>query len=169
MKFRDLCEELKIVKMSLPEKISDFKVHWNDKFEQNHDMFSRIKRTGLTRKEAIKIIKNGIEDASEELKKNDGIYIIDFTESKFYLSVYMEKNFKDLNIKTILDYNMILRAKDRKLSVNEAEEMFNISLLEFYKDGFVNTYSGSLYLEESVDRSELDVWIAEETIIKIKG
>lgn len=160
MKFKEyLDEELKIIKMNLPKTSKEFNLFWNDKFDSNHDMFSRIKRTKLNRKEAIKTIISGIDSVSEELKKNDGMYIIDFKESKFFLSVYMEKDFKTLNIKTILDYDMLLRVRDVRLSVNEAETLFDIDLSEFYKNGFINGYYGSLFIEENIPRTELDIFL----------
>ena len=71
----------------------------------------------------------------------------------------MEKYKKTLVIKTILDYSMKLRASNRRLPVNEAEELFEMDLSEFYKDGFVNGYYGSFLIEENVKRTELDVFL----------
>jgi hypothetical protein len=66
----------------------------------------------------------------------------------------MEKDKKTLVVKTILDYDMALRASDRKLPVDEVEQMFDMNLLEFKKDGFINGYYGSFLIEENVKRNE---------------
>lgn len=152
-------EALKIVKMQLPDKSKDFNLQWNDKFSSGHDLYSRISRTNLTRKEAINTILRGIDAASQDLKSGDGVFVIDFKKSEFFLTVYMEKDKKTLVIKTILDYSMKLRATDRRLAVNEAEELFEMDLSEFYSDGFINGYYGSFLIEENVKRTELDVFL----------
>ena len=157
--YLEMNEVLKITKMNLPTKTEDFDLIWNDKFSSGHDLYSRIIRTGKSRKEAIAIILKGISAAASQLKSNDGMYIIDFKKSEFYLTVYLEKDLRTLVIKTILDYSMKLRPSDRKLSINEAEELLDIDLSEFYKDGFINGYFGSLLIEENVPRTELDVFI----------
>lgn len=156
---KEINEALKIVKMQLPPKSKYFDLQWNDKFSSGHDLYSRISRTNLTRKEAINTILRGIDVASKDLKSNDGAFVIDFKKSEFFLTVYMEKDKKTLVIKTILNYSMKLRATDRKLSVNEAEELFEMDLSEFYADGFVNGYYGSFLIEENVKRTELDVFL----------
>lgn len=152
-------ENLKIVKMNLPKQSKEFHLQWNDKFSSGHDLYSRIPRTNMTRKKAIQTIINGIDAASSVLKQNEGVFVIDFKKSEFFLTVYMEKDKKTLVIKTILDYSMKLRATDRKLSVNESEELFDMDLSEFYKDGFVNGYYGSFLIEENVARTELDIFL----------
>lgn len=148
-----------IFKLSLPRESKEFNLLWGDKFQPGHDLYSRISRTKLTRKEAISTIIRGIDEASSTLKQNEGVFVIDFEKSQFFLTVYMEKDKKTLVVKTILDYSMKLRASDRKLPVNEAEELFEMNLSEFYKDGFINGYYGSFLIEENVKRTELDVFL----------
>ena len=155
----DLIEASNVVKMNLPAISKEFNLQWNDKFSSGHDLYSRISRTKLTRKEVIDTIIRGIDESSSTLKQNEGVFIIDFKKSEFFLTVYMEKDKKTLVIKTILDYSMKLRASDRRLAVNEAEELFEMDLSEFYTDGFINGYYGSFLIEENVKRSELDVFL----------
>ena len=145
--------------MNLPTESKEFNLQWNDKFTAGHDLYSRISRTKLTRKEAIDTIIRGIDEASPTLKQHEGVFVIDFEKSEFFLTVYMEKDKKTLVVKTILDYDMKLRASDRKLPVNEAEELFDMNLSDFYKDGVVNGYYGSFLIEENFNRTELDVFL----------
>lgn len=152
-------EALKIVKMKLPAKSKDFNLLWNDKFSSGHDLYSRISRTNLNRKEAINTIIKGIDTASRDLKSGEGVFVIDFKKSEFFLTVYMEKDKRTLVIKTILGYDMKLRTTDRRLAVNEAETLFEMDLSEFYSDGFINGYYGSFLIEENVKRTELDVFL----------
>ena len=145
--------------MLLSTKSKEFNLQWNDKFSSGHDLYSRISRTNLTRKEGIDAILRSIDAASRDLKSGEGVFVIDFKKSEFFLTVYMEKDKKTLVIKTILDYSMKLRATDRRLDVNEAEELFEMDLSEFYSDGFINGYYGSFLIEENVKRTELDVFL----------
>lgn len=149
-------EVLQIKKMQLPTHSKNFKtVEWNDKLK-DHEMFSRIKtRTNLSRKEFVEKIMKVID---EEKFITDGPYVIKFFKSEFYVTVFVKLEEKYINIKTVLAYDMRLRANDRVFTVQEAEEIFSLDLSEFYKDGFVNSYYGNLLIEESLDRSTLEVF-----------
>lgn len=152
-----LTEALTITKLNLPKISRKFRiVDWNDA-KSNRELYARLKdRTTSSRKEIIEKIVKAIDILDFP---TDGPYVIKFTKSEFYLSVFVKKSESYIQIKTILAYNMRLRENDRVLSINEAEEIFNYDLSEFYKDGFVNSYYGNMLIEESLDRSKLEVFI----------
>ncbi len=156
MKYQELLEKLKIVKMSLPNKSTKFSLIWNDK-ASSHELFDRIKtRTGLTRKQAISTIVTGV-DLSAEHMVTDGPWVIRFTKSEFMVIVFKEKD--KVTIKTVLAGKMKVRPNDRPIDIKEAEELFDINLSEFYEDGFYNGMVGNLLIEESIDSKALEVFV----------
>lgn len=165
-------EALTITKMNLPTSSKKFKkIDWNDA-KSNHELYARLKdRTDASRKQIIEKIIKAI-DAIDFI--TDGPYVIKFTKSEFYLSVFVKKSESYIQIKTILAYNMRLRENDRVLTINEAEELFNYDLSEFYKDEFVNSYYGNMLIEESLDRNKLEVFIdfqegdIEDRVVRVK-
>jgi len=157
-------EALKIKKMNLPKFTpNNIPLEWNDK-PGSHNFFDRVKRANLNRNEVIPKILKSVDELSN-LLSDGGPFIISFTESEFYLSVFVEtfkkipnERITKVTIKTILTHDMKLRQKDRVLDIKEAEKLFNLDLREFYEDGFVNSYYGSLLIEESLDRKSLEVF-----------
>jgi len=158
-------EALKIKKLNLPNSTKKgIPLEWNDKHNNKHNFFDRVKRADLNRNEVIPKIVKSLDDLSDELSYG-GPFIISFTKSKFYLSVFVETKNKipnekinKISIKTILTWDMKLRDKDKILDINEVEELYDFDLSEFYKDGFVNSYYGGLLIEESIDRKSLEVF-----------
>jgi hypothetical protein len=161
MLFKDyINEKLQITKMKLPDRTSKYKLNWNDKKE--HQLFDRLKsRTDLKRKEVVNVIVTAIDKAD----LIEGPYVLNLTKSNFKVLIYKEKD-NTVNVKSIFGMDFKLRKSDRPLNINEAEELFDLDLSEFYKDGFVNSYYGSFLIEESLDRNTLEVF-PEEIDIKV--
>jgi len=147
----ELNEELRIQKMNLPKQACKYRLIWNDK--DYHNFYDRLKRIDIPRKTIIDTIVKGICTLN---LKHDGPYILKFTESKFYVSIFLED--KDINVKTILSFDMKLRKNDKVMPIQEVEKMFNLDLSEFYSDGFVNSFYGNLLIEESVEDDILEVY-----------
>ena len=158
MKFKQFTESFTVTKLNLPTSSPEFpNIKWNDKID--HSMFAKIlSRTNTTRKD----FQNKFIEALPTLKAKlySGPSIVTFEKSKFKLSVWLE-NTGELVIKTILAYNMITRPTDRVLTIQEAENLFNQDLTEFYIDGFVNHFNGSFLIEESKYSEYMEVFIDE--------
>jgi len=158
-------EALKVLKLRLPTKSKRWNhLDWNDE-KKSHEMFERIKtRTSLTRKDIVEKIVQALDEIDFA---SDGLYIINFKKSNFKLVVFVKTKEATVQIKTVLSSSMLTRPSDKVLSINEAESIYDIDLKEFYENGFVNGCYGSLLIEETVDRSQLEVFSNYEITVEL--
>ena len=97
---------------------------------------------------------------------NGGLFVFAYEHPAFKLLATMDEDDHDrLHIKRVVAYDEVLGPMD----IHEAEQLFLTDLSQFYKDGFINSYYGTALIEESYDRSYLEVHLDTRLVYFYEG
>ncbi len=115
MKYIELLEKLKIVRLRLPKKSQKFSLAWNSGVD--HNLFERIKeRTGLPRNTVVPKIVGGIDNHGDKMD-NKKSYALNFKKSGF--KTITEKDEKTMLVVTLLSKDMASKRNDSNIDLDE--------------------------------------------------
>lgn len=137
---------------TLPSTTAIFpQITWHDAFKTS------LPSEPETSKQIVDTILRTLEGVRSYTETfNGGLFVFAYERPAFKLLTTMDKDDHDrLHIKRVVAYDEVLGLMD----IHEAEKLFLTDLSEFYKDGFINSYYGTALIEESLDRSYLEVYL----------